>query len=282
MTNEMTDGSGTFTEAFKGFGAGNRMGISGKVAVVTGAATGIGRVTAQAFAREGAKVVVTTDANLRGAEETVRLIKEDGGEATFIRCDVSSAKDVEALVAKTVETYGSLDFAYNNAGIGPDGRRIPTAPIVEQADDLWDRHVAVNLTGVYLCLKHEMRQMMKQGGGAIVNCSSVQALKPVPGMCAYAATKTALTGLTKVAALEGAAAGIRVNAICPGMTGRTELFENLTASDPAVLERIPGFIPMQRAADPEEMAQAVLWLCSDAASFVTGHIMPVDGGMVAL
>ena len=256
-------------------------GMDGRVAVVTGGATGIGRITALAFAREGVKVVVATDVNVKGGEETVGMIKEDGGEATFIRCDVTKAKDVEALVAKTVESYGSLNFAYNNAGIGPDGKRIPMAPIVEQSDDLWDRHLAVNLTGVYLCLKYEMRQMIKQGGGAIVNCSSVQALKPVPGMCAYAATKTALVGLTKVAALEGADAGIRVNAICPGPTGRTALMENLTASDPTVKDRIPTIVPLQRIAEPEEMAQAVLWLCSEAASFVTGHIMPVDGGMTS-
>ena len=256
-------------------------GMNGRVAAVTGGATGIGRVTALAFAREGAKVVVTTDANVEGGEETARIIREGGGEASFIRCDVSKAKDVEAMVAKTVEIYGSLDYAFNNAGIGPDGKRVPAVPIVEHPEELWDRHIAVNLTGVFLCIKYEMRQMLKQKYGAIVNCSSVQAFKPVPGFSAYVATKTGLLGLTKVAALEGAASGIRVNAICPGPTGRTTLMENLTASDPSVKDRMPNIIPLRRIAEPEEMAEAVIWLCSEAASFVTGHVMPVDGGMTS-
>lgn len=253
--------------------------MKGRVAIVTGGATGIGRVTALAFAKEGVKVVVTTDANVTGAEETVALIKDSGGEACFIQCDVSNAGDVSALVERTVETYGALDFAYNNAGIGPDGKRIPLTPIVDQPDDVWDRHIAVNLTGVFLCMKYEIRQMIKQGKGAIVNCSSVQAIKPVPGMSAYVASKTGLVGLTKVAALENAGTGIRVNAICPGPTGKTSLMDNLLSSNPAIEQRMKETVPLHRMADPAEMAQAVIWLCSDAASFVTGHIMPVDGGM---
>jgi NAD(P)-dependent dehydrogenase (short-subunit alcohol dehydrogenase family) len=257
-------------------------GIEGKVALVTGGASGIGRVTAQVFAREGAKVIVTTDANVAGAEETVRLIREAGGEATFIQCDVSKASDVEAMVNGSVERYGALHFAFNNAGIGPDGKRVPVVPIVDCPEELWNRHIAINLTGVFLCMKYEMRQMMKQQYGSIVNTSSVGAFKSVPGFAAYGATKTGLFGLTRTAALEGAASGIRVNVICPGPTGRTLLMENLTSTQPEMRGHMLEIIPMRRIAEPEEMAEAVVWLCSDKASFVTGHIMPIDGGMTSM
>jgi NAD(P)-dependent dehydrogenase (short-subunit alcohol dehydrogenase family) len=257
-------------------------GMEGKVALVTGGASGIGRVTAQMFAREGVKVVVTTDANLKGAEETVRLIKDSGGEATFIKCDVSKAQEVEILVGRTVETYGTLDYAFNNAGIGPDGKRVPVVPIVDMPEEIWNHHIAVNLTGVFLCMKYEMRQMFKQKNGAIVNCSSVGAFKAVPGFAAYDATKTGLFGLSKTAALEGATSGVRVNVICPGPTGRTSLMQNLMASQPEINDKFQEIIPMQRIAEPEEMAEAVIWFCSDAASFVTGQILSVDGGMTAM
>jgi NAD(P)-dependent dehydrogenase (short-subunit alcohol dehydrogenase family) len=256
--------------------------MQGRVAVVTGGASGIGRVTAQIFAREGAKVVVTTDANIKGADETVGLIKDAGGEATFIRCDVSKAKDVEAMVAKTVEIYGSLDYAFNNAGIGPDGVRVPVVPIVDMPEELWNRHIAINLTGVFLCMKYEMRQMIRQKYGSIVSTSSVGAFKAVPGFAAYDATKTGLFGLTKAAALEGAPLGVRVNIICPGPTGRTLLMENLTTAQPEMKDKFKEIVPMQRVAQPEEMAEAVIWFCSDAASFVTGQILSVDGGMTAM
>lgn len=256
--------------------------MQGKVALVTGGASGIGRVTAQLFAREGARVVVTTDANIQGADETVKLIKDAGGEATFIRCDVSKARDVEALVAGVVERYGSLDYAFNNAGIGPDGKRVPVVPVVDMPEELWDRHIAVNLTGVFLCMKYEMRQMIKQQSGAIVNTSSTGALKAVPGFAAYDATKTGLFGLMKAAALETAPLGIRINTICPGPTGRTLLMDNLTASQPGISELFHEIVPMQRIAEPEEMAEAVVWLCSKAASFVTGQVLSVDGGMTAM
>lgn len=206
--------------------------MEGRVALVTGGASGIGRVTAIRFAREGARVVVTTDANVQGAEETVRLIREAGGVATFIKCDVREATEVEAMVAKGVETYGRLDFAFNNAGIGPDGLRVPILPIVDLPEDLWERTIGINLTGVFLCMKYEMRQMMKQSHGSIVNTSSVGAFKAVPGFAAYDASKTGLFGLTKAAALEGAASGIRVNVICPGPTARTLLMENLMKARP--------------------------------------------------
>jgi NAD(P)-dependent dehydrogenase (short-subunit alcohol dehydrogenase family) len=255
--------------------------FQGRVALVTGAASGIGRVTAQAFARDGAKVVVTTDANVRGAEETVRLIEEAGGEAAFVQCDVSKETDVEVLVDRTVEIYGALDYAYNNAGIGPDGVRVPLVHIVDTTEEIWDRTMDINLKGVFLCMKYEIRQMLKQKYGAIVNCSSVGAFKAVPGFAAYDASKTGLIGLTKAAALECATSGIRVNVLCPGPTTRTSLMENLTSAHPEEKEKIRHVIPMMRLAEPEEMAEAVTWLCSDAASFVTGHIMPVDGGMTS-
>lgn len=257
-------------------------GMQGKVALVTGAASGIGRVTAQVFAREGVKVVVSTDANVKGAEETVRLIKEAGGEASFVQCDVSKAAEVEGLVTRAVELYGSLDYAYNNAGIGPDGKRVPVVPIVDTPEELWDRTIDINLKGVFLCMKYEIRQMLKQKHGAIVNCSSTGAFKAVPGFAAYDASKIGLFGLSKAAALECATSGIRVNVICPGPTWRTRLYENLTGAQPEMKEHLREIIPMKRMAEPEEMAEAVIWLCSDAASFVTGHIMPVDGGMTSM
>ena len=257
-------------------------GIPGSVALVTGGASGIGRVTAQCFAREGAKVIVTTDANVRGAEETVRLITEAGGQAIFVKCDVRKAGEVEAMVAKGVETYGRLDFAFNNAGIGPDGKRVPVVPIVDHPEELWERTIGINLTGVFLCMKYEMRQMLKQKRGVIVNTSSIGALKALPGFGAYCASKTGLFGLTKAAALEGATSGIRVNTICPALTIRTLLYENLKKAQPDVKERMVDLVPMKRLAEPEEMAEAVVWLCSDGASFVTGHIMPIDGGMTSM
>jgi NAD(P)-dependent dehydrogenase (short-subunit alcohol dehydrogenase family) len=262
----------------KRYGDNNSMGIAGKVAIVTGAATGIGRGAARLFAREGAKVVVA-DMDVDGGSETVRLIEEGGGEAAFVRCDVSNEADVEALVAKAVDLYGSLDFAYNNAGIGPDGVRIPIVPIADSALEAWAKHLDVNLTGIFLCLKYEMRQMAKQGKGAIVNCSSMQAFQSLPGFSGYGATKTGILGLTKVAALEGARNNVRVNCICPGFTEHTRLSDNFLASFEGARERVIGNIPLGRLATPEDMGETVLWLCSDAASFLTGVIVPVDGGM---
>jgi NAD(P)-dependent dehydrogenase (short-subunit alcohol dehydrogenase family) len=262
----------------KRYGDNNRMGLAGKVAIVTGAAAGIGRGTAQAFTREGAKVVVA-DMDLGGGEETVRLIKEAGGEASFVKCDVSREAEVEALVAKAVQLYGSLDFAYNNAGIGPDGVRIPIRPIVDSPADAWLAHLDINLTGVFFCLKYEMRQMMKQQKGAIVNCSSLQAIRSVRGFAGYGSTKTGLLGLTRVAALEGGSANVRVNCICPGFTEHTRLSDNYLASVEGARERLLSIIPLGRLATPDDMAETVLWLCSDAASFITGLVVPVDGGM---
>lgn len=252
-----------------------------RVALVTGGASGIGRVTAQFFAREGAKVVVSTDLNIKGAEETVSQIKAAGGEAIFIKCDVSKAVEVEAMIDQCVQTYGRLDYAFNNAGIGPDDVRVPVVKIVDCPEEVWDRTIAVNLKGVWLCLKYEIRQMLKQNYGVIVNTGSVGALKPVPGFAPYIASKIGIVGLTKTAALEYATSGIRVNAILPGPIRRTLLHEYITQAHPEVKEHMLNSIPMRRMGEPEDIAEAVMWLCSDAASFVTGLIMPVDGGMTS-
>jgi NAD(P)-dependent dehydrogenase (short-subunit alcohol dehydrogenase family) len=256
--------------------------MAGKVALVTGAASGIGRVTAQYFGQRGASVVVTTDANIAGAEQTVNSITQAGGRAWFIKCDVSKADEVEALVAETVRIYGSLDYAFNNAGIGPDGVRVPIVPIKDYPEDVWDRTIDVNLKGPFLCLKYEISQMVKQGHGAIVNTSSAGGLKGVPNFAAYVASKAGLIGLTKTAALECAELGVRVNVILPGPTERTRLVDNFFSSHPEEEEHMRQIVPMRRLGRPEEMAEAVIWLCSDAASFVTGHVMTVDGGMTSL
>ena len=256
-------------------------GIKGKVALVTGGASGIGRVTAQAFALEGVKVIVSTDVNIQGAEETVRIIKKAGGEATFIKCDVKKAEEVESMVSRTVETYGSLDYAFNNAGIGPDGKRIKVFPITDCPEEIWDRTMDTNLKGVWLCMKYEIRQMVTQKQGVIVNTSSVGALRPIPGFGPYAASKAGLIVLTKTAALECAPFGIRVNVICPGLTARTQLADNLLSANPEEKKQMLKTVPMARMGEPEEIAEAVIWLCSDSASFITGHIMPIDGGLAA-
>jgi NAD(P)-dependent dehydrogenase (short-subunit alcohol dehydrogenase family) len=254
--------------------------FDGKVAIVTGAASGIGRAGARLFAREGATVLVVTGSNVAGGEETVRMIKEAGGEASFARCDVSCEEDVKAMVEECVSRYGRLDYAFNNAGIGPDGVRVPVVNIVDCSADIWKRTLDVNLTGVFYCLKYEMRQMIEQGeGAAIVNTSSVGAVKPLPGFSAYSASKAGLNTLTKTAALEGAPHGVRVNTIMPGPTQNTLLFEHLTTTAPEEKVNMMNAIPLKRIADPEDMAEAVIWLCSDRASFITGHCAPIDGGL---
>lgn len=256
--------------------------FSGKVALVTGGASGIGRAGAQLFAREGATVVVSTDSNLDGCAETCELIQSEGGEASYVRCDVSKEADVQALVEECVRRYGRLDFAFNNAGIGPDGKRVPVLSIVDTTEEVWDRTLDINLKGVFLCLKYEMRQMMKQGGGgAIVNTSSVGAVKPLPGFCAYSASKGGLNVLTKTAALEGAQHEIRVNTIMPGPTQNTLLFDYLTGTDPAEKENMQKSVPLGRLGFAVDMAEAVIWLCSDAANFITGQCLAVDGGLTA-
>lgn len=248
--------------------------VDGKIALVTGGGSGIGRATALTFAREGAKVVVA-DVVVAGGEETVRLIKAAGGEASFVKADMAKAAEVEALVQKAVATYGRLDCAHNNAGI--EGATGKTADYNE-AD--WDRVISINLTGVWLCMKYEILQMLKQGGGAIVNTASDAGLLGVPQMPAYVASKHGVVGLTKTAALEYAKSGIRVNAVCPGVI-KTPMVERITGQRPGRAERMTAAEPIGRMGKPEEIAEAVVWLCSEAASFVTGLPMPVDGGIAA-
>ena len=248
--------------------------FEGKVALVTGAASGIGRASALAFARAGAKTVIA-DVVVEGGEETVRMIKAAGGDALFVRVDVSQAAEVETLIQKIVERYGRLDYAHNNAGIEGEG-----APTADCTEENWDRIININLKGVWLCMKYAIPQMLKQGGGAIVNTASVAGLIGVPGWSAYCAAKGGVVQLTRTAALEYATAGIRVNAVCPGAI-RTPMVERIVANRPEVEAVFIAGEPIGRLGKPEEIAEAVVWLCSDAASFVTGVPLPVDGGWVA-
>jgi NAD(P)-dependent dehydrogenase (short-subunit alcohol dehydrogenase family) len=227
-----------------------------------------------AFAREGAKVVVV-DVVVDGGEATVKTIKEADGDAVFVKADVSQAAEVEAMVNKTVETHGRLDCAFNNAGI--EGVQ---APIVENPEENWDRVININLKGVWLCMKYEIPQMLKQGGGAIVNTSSVAGLVGFQGITPYVASKHGVAGLTKTVALEYATSGIRVNAVCPGVI-HTPMIDRFTGGDPEATAQFTSLEPVGRMGTPEEVAEAVVWLCSDAASFVTGHPMVVDGGFFA-
>ena len=250
--------------------------FSGKVALVTGAASGIGRACAQLFAKEGASVVAS-DVTLEGGQQTVRLIEEDGGEAFFVETDVSKAAQVEALVGRAVEAYGRLDYAFNNAGI--EGRMATNT--ADYPEEEWDRVIAINLKGVWLCMKNEIPQMLSQGAGSIVNNSSVEGLVGLEGTSAYAASKHGVVGLTKTAALEYAQSGIRVNAVCPGLI-RTPMVERYTKGDAETEAQWAAiFEPVGRMGSSEEVAEAVVWLCSEAASFVTGHAMAVDGGFLA-
>ena len=248
--------------------------LDGKVALVTGGSSGIGRATAQIFAREGAKVVVA-DVLVEGGEETVRLIKAAGGDAIFVKTDVSRPAEVEAMVKRAVDTYGRLDCAFNNAGI--EGALQPTS---EYDEAMWDRVISINLKGVWLCMKYEIPQMLKQGSGAIVNTASAAGLVGVQGLSAYTAAKHGVNGLTKTAALEYAKSGIRINSVCPGGVD-TPMVRRVFGNNPQFAEAAAAVEPVGRLAQPAEIGEAVVWLCSDAASFVTGLPMAVDGGMVA-
>ncbi len=243
-----------------------------KVALVTGGAMGIGKTTAQIFAREGARIVVV-DIEAGGGEETVRLIKEAGGDALFVKCDVTKAMEVKAAIKKTVDTYGRLDCAFNNAGIGIPGTT------VECSEEDWDRVLDVNLKGVWLCMKYELSQMLIQGGGVIVNTSSAGGLIGTPGIAAYTASKHGVVGLTRTAALEHVTAGIRVNAVCPGSVPTPML--DPVVNHPEMKAMLESKHPMGRFGTTEEIAEAVVWLCSDRASYVTGVAFPVDGGVTA-
>src|SRR5712691_1793151 len=249
--------------------------LDGKVALVTGGASGIGRATALTFAREGAKLVIA-DMNEEGGQQTVHMITEQGGEAIFVTTDVSKAIEVQALISQTVATYGRLDCAHNNAGIASGGQRAFTADYPEER---WHQVIAVNLTGVWLCMKYELAQMLTQGGGAIVNTASVAGLVGLPYASAYVASKHGVVGLTKTAALEYAKQGIRVNCVCPGYIQTPMTAPGM--EDPERMALMLASEPVGRMGHPEEVAEAVVWLCSDAASFVTGHTMTVDGGYVA-
>ena len=250
--------------------------LEGKTALVTGGGSGIGRAAALAYAKDGARVVVA-DVNVEGGEETVQLIKETGGEAILVHADVSKPEDTQAMVVQAVEIFGSLDCAFNNAGIGGGKERHLTADYLE---DDWDRVMSINLKGVWLCMKAEIPQMMKQGKGAIVNTASIAGLVGLSGTVAYVAAKHGVTGLTKAAAMEYAKSGIRVNAVCPGYI-QTPLVQGIFDEIDGYRERVASRHPMDRLGEPKEIAQAVLWLSSDSASFVTGHNMAVDGGYVA-
>ena len=246
--------------------------FQGKVALVTGGSSGMGQATAIAFAREGAKVVLVGVKDVTGGKETEELIKQAGGEATFIRADVSQAAEVEALVNRTIELYGRLDCAYNNAGI--PGSHMKTADCTEAG---WDHTISVNLKGIWLCMKYEILWMLEHGGGAIVNAASVGGIRPLPGNADYVASKHGMVGLTQAAAREYAGDGIRINVICPGIID-TRMTRTTLMKAPDFEVILKQAMPQGRMGTSEEIAAAVLWLCSDAASFVTGIAMPVDGG----
>jgi NAD(P)-dependent dehydrogenase (short-subunit alcohol dehydrogenase family) len=245
--------------------------FAGKVAFVTGAANGIGRAAALAFAREGASVVAA-DVSEQGNQETARMVEELGGRALAVRCDVTRAEDVKAALDKTVEAFGRLDIAFNNAG-----SEQPVTATADLTEDEWDRVVSINLRSVFLCMKYQIPLMLKHGGGSIVNTSSGAGVKGFAGQAAYSAAKHGVIGLTKAAALDYAKFNIRVNAVCPGIID-TPMMQRFTEGTPEGRERVIAQEPVGRMGTPEEIAEAVLWLCSDTAGFVIGHALVIDGG----
>ena len=248
--------------------------LQSKVALVTGGGSGIGRAASLRLAREGARVMIA-DYVPEGAERTVKTIKDAGGEASCVAADVSIAQQVAAIVSKTVETYGRLDYAFNNAGI--EGT---IADTVSYPEDSFDRTIAINLKAVWLCMKYEIPQMLKHGGGAIVNTASTLGLVAIGGASAYNAAKHGVVGLTRTAALEFAQKNIRVNCVCPGFI-RTPMIERALDKGAVGEEQMIAIEPIGRLGRPEEIAEGVLWLLSDAASFVTGHTLTIDGGWTA-
>jgi NAD(P)-dependent dehydrogenase (short-subunit alcohol dehydrogenase family) len=245
--------------------------FAGKVAFVTGAANGIGRAAALAFARKGANVVVA-DISEQGNRNTARMIEEAGGRALAVRCDATRAEDAKAALDEAVAAFGRLDFAFNNAG--SEQAITATADLTE---DEWDRIVRVNLRSVFLCMKYEIPLMLKQGGGAIVNTSSGAGVKGIAGQATCCAAKHGVVGFTKAAALDYAQSNIRVNAVCPGIID-TPMMDRFSGGTPEGRERVIAQEPVGRMGKPQEIAAAVLWLCSDGAAFVVGHAMVIDGG----
>ncbi|MBH8605409.1 glucose 1-dehydrogenase [Thermoactinomyces sp. CICC 10522] len=246
----------------------------GKVALVTGGGSGIGRATSLAFAKKGAKVVIAGRTREK-IVETQEMIKNLGGEAIAVQADVSAEEQVREMIQTTIDQFGRINFACNAAGIG--GKLAPTADVTEED---FDRTLAINLKGVWLCMKYQIRQMLKQGSGAIVNISSINGLDGTPNAAIYSASKSGVVSLTKSAALEYAKSNIRINAICPGAvhTPMLEQVFNITGVTPSQYE---SKIPMNRIGDPNDIAHSVTWLCSDETSYITGHIMVIDGGVSA-
>lgn len=246
--------------------------FQGKVAMVTGGSFGIGKATAIEFAKRGANVVV---ADWLDGQDTVLAIEGQGAKGLFIQCDVSRASDIKAVVDQTISEFGRLDFAFNNAGI--EGAQ---APVHQYTEVDWDKTLGINLKGIWLAMKFEIDQMLNEGKGVIVNCASIAGLIGFPGLSAYVASKHAVVGLTKTAALEYAKQGIRVNAVCPGVI-RTAMIDRVTGKDKVVEKQYEDMEPVGRMGAPEEVAEAVMWLCSESSSFVTGVALPVDGGWIA-
>jgi NAD(P)-dependent dehydrogenase (short-subunit alcohol dehydrogenase family) len=245
-----------------------------KVAIITGGSSGIGRATAVALAKEGVKVTVAARRAKEG-EETVRLIKEAGSDGIFVKTDVANEDDVRSLVEKTIKTYGKLDYAFNNAGIAET-----MTPLVDQTSGIFDQIMNVNVKGVWLCMKYEIPEMIRTGGGAMVNMSSVAGVIGYPQMPIYIASKHAVLGLTKSAALEYAKSGIRINAVAPGGV-ETDMVKQVNEDNKQFVETLKSMHPIGRIGVPEEIANAVVWLLSDKASFVLGHTLLVDGGMLS-
>jgi NAD(P)-dependent dehydrogenase (short-subunit alcohol dehydrogenase family) len=245
-----------------------------KVAIITGGSSGIGRATAVALAKEGVKITVAARRAKEG-EETVHLVKEAGSDGIFVKTDVANEDDVRALVEKTVKMYDRLDYAFNNAGIGET-----TTPLIEQTSNVFDQIMNVNVKGVWLCMKYEIPQMIRNGAGAIVNTSSGAGVIGIPQTPIYVASKHAVLGLTKSAALEYAKSGIRINAIAPGVV-ETEMLERAAEDNKQLVESLKSITPIGHTGDSQEIANAVVWLLSDKASFVLGHTLLVDGGIVS-